>query len=441
MYPKDVEKLLSHMKERGISAFVVGGAVRDMIMKREPGDYDIAAECTPDELLAAFEGYQYFDTGIRFGTLNVFSGERYTEITCCRYESGYTDLRRPDCVEFCRDIKKDLARRDFTVNAIAMDLEGNIIDPFGGREDIEKRIVRCVGDPRVRFPEDALRIIRALRFASALGFEIEKDTSDAVKKMGHLLSSVSGERIFVELKKLLLGEKVFEVLMEYSGVICEIIPELSASVGHDQKNPYHIYTVYEHIARSVAACPADVDIRLCMLFHDIGKPETFFTDEKGIGHFYGHPAVSCKMAEKILKRLKADNKTVEHVCFLVEYHDVRPALTKKSIHKYITKTGFKGARELLEVRRADVAAQSPELLYRFEELSAVSEMIDELEGEGACTKISDLAVNGNDLIEIGYEKGKLIGETLSYLLKKVVSGETENERESLLRLAKRKSEK
>ena len=438
MFPEDIKKLLLHMEKKGICAFVVGGAVRDMIMGRAPGDYDIAAECTPEELIAAFEGFSYFDTGIRFGTLNVFSGDRYVEITCCRYESGYSDLRRPDNVEFCKDIEKDLARRDFTVNAIALSVDGTVIDPFGGREDIERKIIRCVGDPEVRFSEDALRIIRALRFSSILGFEIDGETSDAVKKMGHLLKSVSGERVFIELKKLLLGKDVLRVLIDYADVICEIIPELSKAVGHDQKNPYHIYTVYEHIARSVEAAPLDVDIRLCMLFHDIGKPETFFTDEKGIGHFYGHPAVSRRMTEKILKRLKADNKTVEHVCFLVENHDVRPALTKKSIHKYVSKMGFDGARELLSVRRADVSAQSPDLYDRFEELTKVGEIIDELQAEGACTKIADLAINGNDLIDLGFGKGRAIGETLSFLLKKVVSDEVENEKEALLSLAKKK---
>lgn len=438
MFPADIEKLLSHMKSKGILAYVVGGAVRDMIMGREPGDYDIAAQCTPEELLAAFEGFPHFDTGAFFGTINIFSGERYVEITCCRYESGYSDFRRPDTVEFCRNIKKDLARRDLTMNAIALDIYGTIIDPFGGVKDIEQKTIRCVGDPEVRFSEDALRIIRALRFSAVLGFDIEEKTSIAIRSLSHLLRNIAVERIFVELKKLLLGRDVFRILMDYSDVICEMIPELSASVGHDQKNPYHIYTVYEHIARSVAAAPADVDIRLCMLFHDIGKPETFFTDEKGIGHFYGHPAVSRRMAENILKRLKADNKTVEHVCFLVENHDVRPALTKKSIHKYVSKMGFAGARELLLVRRADVSAQTPELIGRLEELSEVSAMIDELEREGACTKISDLAVNGNDLIALGFEKGRAIGDTLSYLLKKVVSGEAENEKEALLRLAKKK---
>ncbi len=429
------------MEDRGIRGYVVGGAVRDMIMGREPGDYDIAAECTPDELVSAFAGFQYFDTGIRFGTLNVFSGERYTEITCCRYESGYSDLRRPDSVEFCRDITKDLARRDFTVNAIAMSLSGEIIDPFGGREDIEKKVIRCVGDPEVRFSEDALRIIRALRFSSTLGFEIEKITADAVKKMGNLLNSVSGERIFVELKKLLLGDDVFRILMDYSGVICEIIPELSDAIGLDQKNPYHIYTVYEHIARSVAAAPKDTDIRLCMLFHDVGKPETFFTDEKGIGHFYGHPAVSRRMAEEILKRLKADKRTIDHVCFLVENHDVRPAMTRKSIHKYVSKMGFDGARELLSVRRADISAQSPELSYRFEGLLEEERLIGELENEGACTRIAELAINGNDLIELGFEKGKELGTTLSWLFERVVKEETENEREKLLSLAKKKLRK
>jgi len=319
-----------------------------------------------------------------------------------------------------------------------MGSKGQIVDPFGGREDIKNKIIRCVGEPERRFSEDALRIIRALRFAFCLEFEIEENTKRAIREKRELLSLVAGERIFAELCKLLLGDGVLSVLLEYSSELGVIIPELLPCVGLDQKNPYHIYTVYEHIARSVAASPKEKNIRLCMLFHDIEKPRAFFVDEKGVGHFYGHPEMSQETAENILRRLKADADTVKKVSFLVKYHDTRPSATKKSLHKYLMKVGFEGARELLSVRRADLSAQSPEFFSQFEYLSESERIIDELEKEGVCLSVQDLLVNGNDLIELGIEKGKKIGEVLYWLLGMVVAGQVKNEREQLLSLARRK---
>ncbi len=437
--PEDIILLLSRMEENGVKAYMVGGAVRDCLMGREPCDYDICSECTPLELLEIFKDFPFVDMGIRFGTLCVFSGNRYVEITCCRRESGYSDRRRPDSVEFCKNIEEDLARRDFCVNAIAMDARGQITDPFEGRKDIENKVIRAVGDPNRRFCEDALRIIRAVRFESTLGFEMEEGTKKAVKELSHLLLNVSGERVFTELKKLLLGDNVFSVLMEYKEVICTIIPELSRSVGFAQNNPHHIYTVYEHIAKTVEAAPKDINIRLCMLLHDVAKPEAYTTDDKGVGHFYGHPAMSERMAKDILKRLKADGETVKKVCFLVRYHDTRPAATRKSLRKYLSKVGFEGARELLSVRRADLAGQSPAYFDQFDYLSESERIIDSLEKEGACISLEGLSVKGSDLIEIGIPKGKAVGEMLSYLLEKVVKEEAENEKEHLLKLAKKKA--
>ncbi len=438
MIPSDIKKLLLHLEENGVKGYIVGGAVRDILINKVPEDYDIAAECTPEDLCRIFDGFKSFDNGIRFGTLSVFSGERYVEITCCRRESGYSDLRRPDKVEYCRSIKEDLARRDFTVNAIAMDKDGRITDPFGGREAIENKVICTVGEPQVRFDEDALRIIRALRFASSLGFRIDRNTSDAIRNCKDQLLSVSGERIFAELKKLLLGDFVFSVLMEYSSEICTVIPALLQTVGFEQNNPHHIYTVYEHTARAVAASPKDVNIRLCMLFHDIAKPSLYTVDSGGIGHFYGHPELSAEIAQNILKGLRADGETVSKVCSLIKYHDLRPKATRKSLMKYISKVGFESALELIEVRRADLSAQSPEFFYQFEYLSQSEMMIKELQKEGVCIKVSDLAVDGNDLIHAGVPKGREIGEMLSYLLSKVIGEECENSKEELLKLVKKK---
>ncbi|MBR6676608.1 MAG: HD domain-containing protein [Clostridia bacterium] len=437
MLPRDIEKLILRLRERGISAFVVGGAVRDIITGKEPWDYDIAAECLPHELVSAFSDHSTIDIGLRFGTLTVHSGERNVEITCCRKESGYSDCRRPDSVEYCRSIENDLARRDFTMNAMAMTLEGEIIDPFGGRDDLKGSIIRCVGDPVRRFTEDALRITRALRFASCLGFKTEKKTEEALFRCLPLITEVSGERTFTELKKLLLGKDVLRVLMDYSSAVCTIIPELSRCVGFEQRNHHHVYTVYEHIARSVAASIPDINVRLCMLLHDVAKPQSFTVDEKGVGHFYGHPAVSESMAREILLRLKADRETVQKVCFLIRYHDTRPSATKKSIHKYLSKVGFENGLTLVDVRRADLSAQSPAYFDQFEYLDESERIIKELQSEGACISVQDLKISGNELIDLGIPRGREIGETLTRLLDSVITGQIENTPGDLMKLAKR----
>ncbi|MBQ6846695.1 MAG: phosphohydrolase, partial [Oscillospiraceae bacterium] len=240
VFPKSIADIFSLLDKSLVKAYVVGGAVRDIVMGKEPTDYDMAAECLPEDLLRIFADCRCFDHSIRFGTLNIVTDDGIVEITCCRMENGYSDLRRPDSVEFCKDIKKDLCRRDFTVNAMAMDAQGNIIDIFDGIGDIERRIIRTVGNADARFSEDALRIMRALRFASTLGFEIEEDTKRAIHKNVHLLKNISSERIYEELTKLIMGDRAAEVLLEYSDVICEIIPELSLCVGFEQNNPHHI---------------------------------------------------------------------------------------------------------------------------------------------------------------------------------------------------------
>ena len=438
IFPENISRIFSILLRQGINAYVVGGAVRDMIMGKEPYDFDMAAECLPEDLLLAFKDERYFDSSIRFGTLNVICDDgSIVEITCCRKETDYTDCRRPDSVEFCRDIKKDLCRRDFTVNAMAMDKDGNITDLFGGKEDIENKIIRTVGNADVRFCEDALRIMRALRFSATLGFEIEEETKRAIHKNAHLLKNISSERIFEELKKLIMGDFVANVLLEYSDVICEIIPELAPSVGFDQKNPHHIYTVYEHIVRSVGACPKDIIIRLCMLFHDIAKPLMYTEDEKGIGHFKGHPDKSEEMAREILSRLHADSETIKKVCFLIRYHDTRPSATRKSLLKYLTKVGFENAKLLVDVRRADLSAQSPAYHDQFEYLLESEGIINALEKEDACISVSQLKIGGKDLIDLGIPAGPRIGEILNELLKNVVSGCTENKKEELIHLVKR----
>ncbi|MBE6714536.1 MAG: HD domain-containing protein [Ruminococcaceae bacterium] len=435
--PDDILLILSRLEAAGIGAYIVGGAVRDILMGNTPEDFDIAAETEPSTLTSVFSDRKTVDVGIRFGTLTVDTGKRLTEITCCRRESSYPDIRHPDSVEYTMDIVADLARRDFTVNAVAMDCRGKIYDPFGGIRDIEQRILRAVGEPSARFKEDALRILRGIRFSSTLGFRIESGTKSAIHCCRPLLTCVSEERMFCELCKLLCGDNVRDVLTEYSDEICTLIPELRPTIGFCQNNPHHIYTVYDHIALSVSLCKKDVVLRLAMLFHDIAKPAAYSTDNEGIGHFKGHPHLSAVMAGNILKRLKADGDTVKKVCFLVEHHDIRPSATRKSLHKYLRKVGFRGAYDLLYIRRADLGAQSPDFHYLFEYLDESERIIKDLEKEGACISLDTLAVNGRDLINMGFERGPDIGRALDMLLSAVVREEAENRRDVLLRKAEK----
>ena len=355
------------------------------------------------------------------------------EITCCRREDGYSDGRRPDKVDYTKSIFDDLARRDFTVNAMAyVPRTGEIIDPFGGAADIRRGVIRCVGDPKRRFGEDALRILRAVRFASVLGFSVEDNTARAVHEMKDSLKKLSGARAFEELKKLLSGENVLGVLLEYSDVICTLIPELAASVGFDQHNPHHIYTVYEHTARAVSACPARGVLRLAMLLHDMAKPYVCTVDSRGIYHFRGHPEEGAKMAEALLRRLGADRECIKEVSLLIRYHDVRPAATRADIRKYLCATGYPAALELLHIRRADLSAQAPE--FRAEGARYIDEcerLILEARAEGAPVCVADLAANGADAARAGIPEGPAVGEALERLLLLVSEEKLQNEHGAL----------
>ncbi len=447
--PADVMDVLQALEEHGIPAYPVGGCVRDYVLGKEPHDFDVAAETTPEELCRAMEDFRTVEVGLSFGTLRVISGESVVEVTCCRCDGTYRDCRRPDSVVYNKKLSDDLARRDFTVNAMAYSEKDGVIDIYGGREDAERRLIRAVGDPETRFREDALRIMRALRFSSVLGFEIEEKTAAAVHSLRFLLKNIAAERIFTELKKMLCGENVLDVLMKYSDVICEIIPEMAPSVGFDQKSVYHIYDVYEHIARTVAAAKPDETLRLTMLLHDIGKPLVYTEEESGIRHYRGHPEKSAEMAETVLRRLKADNATTDKVLFLIRYHDVRPASTEKSVHRYLTKVGCEGAKMLFDVRRADAAAHSEKSFADMAAIDEQEEIVEKLMREGACIKISDLAIGGGEILKLGVTPGPAVGEILAHLLEEVADGAIENDpemlknaaREHYFRLKSEKSEK
>lgn len=429
--PEHVRVVLKALESAGHEAWCVGGCVRDALLGREPEDWDVAAAALPEETLAVF-GSRALPTGLKHGTVTVQTREGPVEVTTYRVDGAYHDHRRPDSVTFTRSLEEDLARRDFTVNAMALNLRGELRDPFGGRADLERRILRCVGEPDRRFEEDALRILRGLRFAAVLGLEIEEKTAAAILRNREGLRDIAAERIQTELFKLLLGERAEEVLRGYAGVFGVFWPELLAMVGFDQRNRHHCYDVWEHTLHALDAVPGDLILRCAVLLHDVGKPACFALDEAGVGHFCGHPAVSRDMADKMLRRLKCGTDFRETVVRLVEWHDRNISRTEKAIRRALRDLGEEDLRRLIRVKRADNLAQAPAYRDRQKELDLAEEILDKLLAEDACFSLRQLAVRGTDLLALGLS-GPAVGEALEDLLDKVIDGALPNEREALLR--------
>ena len=436
--PAGVARALSMMENAGYEAFIVGGCVRDALMGIPPKDYDITTSALPEETKAVFREYRVIETGIQHGTVTVMMEGMPLEITTYRTEGTYSDNRHPDSVSFTTSLREDVARRDFTMNAIAYSPTRGLIDHFGGEADIRAGIIRCVGDPDTRFREDALRMMRGIRFASVLGFRIEKNTAAAIRGNKERIPTVSAERIRVELTKLLCGVNVKNVLMDWWDVLGVVIPEILPMHNFDQKTPYHIYDVWEHTAVAVSETPPVTHLRLSAFLHDIGKPSSFFTDEKGIGHFYGHPAVSAEMAEEILARLKYDNVTRCRVITLVKEHDRIIEPTETAVKRALSRLTPEVFFNLLAIKRADNLAQSPNYRDRLETYDAIEAMAQDILEKNECISVAALAVNGNDLIALGMKPGKEIGEMLSHLLEQVIRGKLENEQEELLSYVKKK---
>lgn len=429
-------EILKKLESAGYEGYFVGGCVRDAFMDREGGDIDITTNALPEQVQQVFAEYSTIPTGIKHGTVTVLMPGGEVEVTTYRSDGIYTDNRHPDGVEFLTAVEEDLARRDFTVNAIACDVRGTLIDPFGGIDDIDRRIIRTVGDADARFKEDALRIMRGLRFASVLGFEIEAGTEEAMVRNKELLGQISAERIFAELKKLITGERAGYVIRKYVGVLGVVIPELLDMKGFEQHNPYHKYDVLEHCIRTMEAVKTTSEneeyMKLAALFHDVGKPDTYFMDDDGIGHFYGHPRRSEELVKGILKRLKADKATSERIALLDKYHDLLFEKDERLLKKWMNRLGPEILEEILEIKLADNFAtgnMSPELENKFVE---IREMIDDIIAREQCFSIKDLAVDGNDVMAAGVAEGPEVGSTLNELLEAVIEGEVENEREALL---------
>ena len=431
---KNTEQILSELESHGFEAYMVGGCVRDSIMGREYNDIDITTNALPEQIIEVFSSYKVVPTGIKHGTVTVLCGGTPFEITTYRIDGKYTDHRRPDNVEFTSDITADLARRDFTINAVAMDRNGCLVDPFDGISDMKAGIIRCVGDPEKRFSEDALRIMRAVRFASQLGFAIDDDTAKAVHDMKDLLQNISNERIRDELDKLVCGKNCADVLMGYSDVITAVIPEFKPSIGLDQRSPYHKYTVWEHIVRAVGFAPEnDVKLRRTLLFHDIGKPACMKLDETGRGHFKQHDRVGAEITEKVMKRLRYDTKSISYATALIANHS-KKLRNRADVKKMMYRIGEELFFALIEMKKCDNSAKNEFVLDENIFFDRLAETGREIIAGNECRSLRGLAVNGSELSAIGL-KGAEIGEMQHKLLELVIEDALPNEKNALLEYA------
>lgn len=434
----DVKTLITILLSAGYKAYVVGGCVRDSLLGKTPYDWDICTDATPNEVKEIFSNFKYFETGIEYGTITLIINSVTYEITTFRSEGDYNDSRHPENVCFEKNIESDLARRDFTINAIAFNQYDGIIDIFGGLEDINKRIIKTVGNSNKRFSEDSLRVLRALRFASVLDFNIDNKTKDGIFNNKQLLKNISAERIWNEFKKLLIGNNTVKILREYVDVITVFLPEIKSMVGFEQHSKYHCYDLWEHTLNALSYADNDIIVKLAVLFHDIGKPEVLTIDEKGEGHFYNHPKISAEITENILNRFRVDNKTKEEVITLVKEHDRVINATEKSINRTIQKLGSNELFEkLLKVKFCDVGGQSKNLKdSRTDQLNCIKNKYKEfIKNNKIVTKITDLKINGKDIMAFGISEGKYVGEVLKKLFTLVTDNNLPNNHTQLMKKA------
>lgn len=425
------KKIIEILEGKGYEAYAVGGCVRDTIMGKIPNDWDITTNCMPEDMIKCFEGYRIIETGLKHGTVTVLIDGQGYEVTTYRQDGEYTDNRHPDKVTFVTDLASDLSRRDFTINAMAYNPGTGLVDLFGGREDIENKIIRCVGEPEKRFSEDALRILRALRFASVLDFSIDKATSDAIFNLKDTLENISRERINVEFTKLLCGKRGIDIIREYFDVICVFIPEMKPMKGFDQRTHWHIYDVLEHTLHALEYTNDDFIVKMTMLLHDIAKPHTFTFDERG-GHFFGHQAESGKIAREILNRLRYDKNTISTVVRLICEHDNRFRPEVKAIKRVLNKLGPEDTRRLIVIQKADNLSQNPEMVKSgMQSLFESEKILEDIIKEGEAFSLAQLELTGKEVIDMGVKPGPEVGNVLQMLLDGVIDGILENEKEAL----------
>ena len=435
--PEKVQFIISRLERAGYEAYAVGGCVRDSLLGRQPHDWDVTTSAKPMQVKEAFR--HTIDTGIQHGTVTVMLDHEGFEVTTYRIDGEYEDSRHPKEVTFTVNLVEDLKRRDFTINAMAYNDRSGIVDAFGGVEDLDYGIIRCVGEAAERFGEDALRILRAVRFSAQLGFTIADGTKAAAKALAPNLNHISAERIQAELVKLLVSAHPDYMRDAYAlGITKAVLPELDAAFATQQNHPHHMYNVGEHLMQCLLHTRADKSLRLAALLHDIGKPQTRTTDADGTDHFHGHVEVSERMAAAILKRLKFDNDTITKVQKYVKYHDYNAEPSAKAVRRAINKIGAEYFPQILELRRADTLAQSAyQQAEKLERIDAIARLYDEIMEQQQCVSLKTLEITGNDLIALGVPKGKRIGAILAELLDDVLQNPENNTHDYLMEEAKK----
>jgi tRNA nucleotidyltransferase (CCA-adding enzyme) len=437
--PYYVNQIIYKLEEKGYEAYVVGGSVRDIMLNKQPSDYDITTDALPEEVERIFFDIKRVNIGKKFGTVILVQEEGTVEVTTFRKEGRYIDGRKPEWVLFSSHILEDLSRRDFTINSMAYNPKTGLVDPYDGKKDLYKGIIRTVGNPEDRFSEDYLRILRAIRFSTQLGFTIEESTYQAAKDYGHNISKISVERITDEFLKIILCEKPSRGigLLKETGILGIILPEIVSAIGFQQKNPHHDKDVYEHILCVLDNTPPVLQVRLAALFHDIGKPHTFTIDEEGIGHFYGHDRLSAEMSREVLTRFKCSNELIEKVYILVKEHmNHHTYFKEKGLKRLIRRVGEDEIFNLMELQKADIKCSNKDadIEHIHERENKIKEIIEEDEAY----KLSHLGIDGNDLIDLGFKEGKIIGEILEYLLEQVMENSKLNCKDILKKMALKK---
>lgn len=441
--PGYVKRILNLIESSGHKAFVAGGAVRDIVRGKTPHDYDVATSARPEQTIGIFRkaGIDFFDNAAKHGTVTAVTENGNVEVTTFREDGSYSDLRRPDEVIFKTTIEEDVRRRDFTINAMYMDSEGVISDPVGGQKDCEAHLIRAVGNPSERFSEDALRILRGLRFCSKLGFDIEPGTLSAMEDLADELKSISEERIASELLGIVTGKYASQAIRTGWKILSVIIPEIRTCHGFDQKSAYHDRDVFEHTLSVLDNIPyiegegRDSELAMAALFHDLGKPQCFKIDEYGVGHMKGHPKISGEITEKRLSELKFPKQFIGHVFVLVNYHDTFVKTDRISVHRFMSKYPGELLEKLQILQRADILAHSPCGQMRIEHLEALISIVDELKASGAVFSVKDLAIDGRDIIGLGVKEGPDVGKILDVVFDHYIEEKCDNSKDSLLKEA------
>ncbi|MCI6957157.1 MAG: HD domain-containing protein [Candidatus Faecousia sp.] len=431
--PEYVLGCLERLEKAGFRAWAVGGCVRDACLGKTPHDFDLCTDALPEQIQAAFPDRELVLAGVKHGTVGVVTPEGVVEITTLRTEGDYRDGRHPQWVKFVPELREDLLRRDFTINAMAWNPREGLQDPFGGREDLETGILRAVGDPEQRFREDALRILRGVRFAVRFNLTVEENTLAAMETLAPLMEGLSRERVFAELCALLPGI-TWPELIRFAPVITEVIPEMKPMVGFDQHSPHHAYDLYTHTAHVVGAVPGDLTLRWAALLHDVGKITTFTLDETGRGHFYGHAQMSAEAADAILRRLKAPTALREGAAVLIRHHMTRLEEDKRILKRRVRTLGWETVEQLLQLQEADMGSKGTGEEQDFDQFRRIRALLEKIRAENACLRLQDLAVNGKDMMALGL-RGPDIGKTLNALLDAVLEERVPNDREALLREA------